>query len=407
MADARGSRACGYPALLERPPDVAARRELPGNQRSGVAYVVQQNELAPDKIEIFQRDTLGQHTTMLVGLAVEANRVANTVISDSNANRTISNVVRRLAEDGQIQIGVALQPRTIVDGLVATHLLVRAAGTDGAISFQHQLFQEWYAAAEVEELMLQAAAGDAKARKRLREDVLNWPAWEESILFACDRVSRASDRGVRAVAAAVEDALRIDPILAAAMLDRAADAVWLRVQELVMRFVDRWHTPGKVDRAVRFMVASGKPEFADRIWPLVSNADDQLQFKTFQASDRFRPRVLGPECDARLRALPAPQRKGFDGMELAATLAADDPDPEVVVAVVESLAFRRGDRQVDRVMQVAPDAVWKALGKESYPYHLADSRLDARLAAERSASRAVEPDPVRLLGRIAEERPAK
>ncbi|HSL03360.1 MAG TPA: hypothetical protein VK901_07465, partial [Nitrospiraceae bacterium] len=42
---------------------------------------------------------------------------------------------------------------TSLGGLVRVHLLVRAAGTDGAIEFQHQLFQEWYAAAEVEELM--------------------------------------------------------------------------------------------------------------------------------------------------------------------------------------------------------------------------------------------------------------
>ena len=218
---------------------------------------------APDKIERLQRDTLGHYTTMLVGLAVEANRTANTVISDSNANRTISTIVRRLSEDGQV--GAAPQPRAIIDGLVGAHLLVRSAGADGAVSFQHQLFQEWYAAAEVEKLMLHASAGDAVARKRLREEILNWPSWEESILFACDRLSRADETGVQAVAAAIGDTLAIDPMLAGAMLDRATEAVWLRVRERVLRFVDRWHTPGKVDRAARFMVASGKPEFADRI----------------------------------------------------------------------------------------------------------------------------------------------
>jgi hypothetical protein len=406
----------GIPLYLNALLTLAPGASFPVTKEAVLRMFVQQNESAPDKIEILQRDTLGQHMTMLVGLAVEANRAANTVISDSNANRTISNIVRQLSEEGQIQIGSAPQPRAIVDGLVGAHLLVRAVGTDGAVSFQHQLFQEWYAASEVEELMLQAAVGAAKAQKRLREDILNWPAWEESILFACDRLSRAGELGVRAVAAAVEDTLGIDPILAGAMLDRAADAVWLRVRERVLRFIDRWHTPGKVDRAVRFMVASGKPEFADYLWPLASNADDQIQFETFRASDRFRPGVLGPECEARLRALPAPRRKlalsqiasnsGFDGMELAATLAADDPDPEVVVDVVESLAFRRGDRQVNRIMQAAPDASWKALGKVGYPYHLTDPKLDARLAAEREAARATELDPVHLIGRIAHEKPA-
>jgi hypothetical protein len=397
-------------ALLMLPPGAS----FPETKEAVLRMFVQQNESAPDRVERLQRDTLGQHTIMMVGLAVEANRTANTVISNTIANRTISNIVRRLSDEGQI--GAAPQPRAIVDGLVGAHLLLRSAGPDGAVSFQHQLFQEWYAAAEVEKLMLRAAAGDAEARKRLREEILNWPSWEESILFACDRLSRADQTGVHAVATAIDHTLGIDPILAAAMLERAAGAVWLRVRERVLRFVKRWHTPGTFDRAVRFMVASGKPEFADLIWPLAANTDDQIQFETFRAADRFHPGVLGPDQEARLRSLPAPKRKlalseiasnsGFDGMELVARLAADDPDPDVVVAVVESLAFRRGDRQVNRIMQAAPDPAWKALGKESYPYHLTDPRLDARLAAERSAARAAETEPVRLLGRIADEKPA-
>ncbi|MGD1038118.1 MAG: hypothetical protein ABR878_13255 [Roseiarcus sp.] len=397
-------------ALLTLPPDAA----FPETKEAVLRMFARHNETAPDKFERLQRDTLGQHTVMLTGLAVEANRSADTVISDANANRTISTIVRRLSEDGQI--GAAPQPRVIVDGLVGAHLLVRSAGANGAVSFQHQLFQEWYAAAEVEDLMVKAAAGDADARKTLREDVLDRPSWEESILFACDRLSRADADGAQAVAAAVDEMLGIDPLLAAEMLDRAADAVWQRLRDRVLRFIGRWQTPGVFDRAVRFMVASGKPEFAEMIWPLASNTDDQIQFETFRAADRFHPGVLGADREARLRALPAPQRmlalseiatnSGFDGMELAATLAATDPDPEVVVTVVEALAFRRGDRHVNRIMQAAPDGVWKALGKRSYPYHLTDTQLDARLATEREEARSAETDPLRLLGRIAEEKPA-
>jgi len=403
----------GIPLYLNALLTLPSGASFPETKEAVLRMFVQQNESAPDKIERLQRDALGQHRAMLVGLAIEANRTANTVVSDSHANRTISSIVRQLSEEGQI--GGAPQPRAILEGLAAAHLLVRSAGSDGAIRFQHQLFQEWYGAAEVEKLMLQAAAGDTAAHKRLREEILNWPSWEESILFACDRLSRSDETGVQAVAASIEDTLGIDPILAGAMLDRAADAVWLRVRERVLRFVRRWHTPSTFDRAVRFMVATGKPEFADLIWPLASNTDDQIQFETFRASDRFRPGVLGQEREPRLRALPVRQRKlalseiasnsGFDGMELAASLAADDPEPEIVVAVVESLAFRRGDRQVNRIMQAASDATWKALGKESYPYHLTDAQLDTRLAAERAAARAAETEPVRLLGCIADEKP--
>ena len=397
-------------ALLTLEPDAA----FPETKEAVLRMFVRHDEAAPDKVERLRRDALGQHTVMLIELAVEANRSANTVISNTNANRTISTILRQLSEDGQI--GAPPHPHVIIDGLVDAHLLVRSPGANGAVSFQHQLFQEWYAASEVEDLMMSAVAGDADARKKLREGVLDQPSWEESILFACDRLSRAGEDGVRAVAAAVEETLGIDPLLAAAMLDRAEDAVWHCLRGRVLAFIGRWHTPGTFDRAVRFMVASGKPEFAKTIWPLAASADDQIQFATFRAADRFHPGVLGADREARLRALPTPQRRsalseiasnsGLDGMELAATLAVTDPDPEVVVQVVESLAFRRGDRHVNRVMQAAPDSVWKALGKESYPDHFTDAHLNARLAAEREAARNAETDLLHLLYRIAEEKPA-
>jgi hypothetical protein len=170
-------------ALLGLPPGAP----FPETKEAVLRMFVEHNEVAPERIERLRRDTVGQHTAMLVGLAVEATQNANTVVSDTDANRIISHVVRVLADDGQIQIGGAPQPRDIVNGLVSAHLLMRAVGIDGSVRFQHQLFQEWYAAEEVEALMVSAAAGGADARRRLREEILNWPSWEESILFACDR----------------------------------------------------------------------------------------------------------------------------------------------------------------------------------------------------------------------------
>lgn len=117
--------------------------EFPVTKEAVLRMFVQQNESAPEKVERLQRDTLGEHNAFLIGLAVEASRGANTIVSSTSANRIISEVTKYLIASGQI--GSAPQPRAIVDGLVAAHLLVRSAGTDGAVSFQHQLFQDWYA----------------------------------------------------------------------------------------------------------------------------------------------------------------------------------------------------------------------------------------------------------------------
>jgi hypothetical protein len=86
------------------------------------------------------------------------------------------------------QISAAPQPTQVLDVLVSQHTLVRLGG--GVLSFQHQQFQEWYASIEVEHMMRDAATGDAAAVKRLRAEFLDNRAWEESILFACERLAR-------------------------------------------------------------------------------------------------------------------------------------------------------------------------------------------------------------------------
>lgn len=387
--------------------------EFPVTKEAVLRMFVHQNESAPEKVERLQRDAAGQHKAFLIGLAVEAIRGANTIVADTSANRIISDVTKCLIAAGQI--GSAPQPRAIVDGLVAAHLLVRSTGIDGAVSFQHQLFQDWYASLEVGRVMLEASAGDADALNVLREQMLNWPSWEDSVLFACDRVSREGEEGVRSVAVAINEALKIDPVLAAVMLERADDLVWRKVRDEVLAFVERWHRPGELDRAVRFMVASGKPDFARAIWPFVSSTERQTQFGLFGLIDRFHPSVLGVDCAIQLGQMPTAQRliafpeiarnSGFDGLELAVELAASDPDPEVVAAVVKALAFRRADRHVNLILEAASDTVWEVVAHEGFPEHLTDVQLDARLMALRGAARKADATPGQLLDWILQESP--
>ena len=258
--------------------------------------------------------------------------------------------------------------------------------------------------------MVLASQGDAAARDRLRSEILDWPSWEESILFACDRLSRADAAGAQAVALAIEKTLGIDPILAADMIYRAAPAAWSHIADRMVRFARRWHVPGTVDQAVRFMLTSGRPEFASLLWPLISNADDQVHLEALRGAERFRPAVLGPDPEAMLRYLPDAVRKnvlseiasnsGFDGMELAATVAAQDSNTDVVVAVIQALEFRRADRLVNRILASVSDDVWRALGEDGYPEELTDGALNTRLAAEREKVAAQKNDPARVLLRL-------
>src|SRR5262249_40947803 len=145
---------------------------------------------------------------------------------------------------------------------------------------------------------------DAVARQKLRVEVLNWPAWEESVLFACERLAREDASGAQAVASAIRDALAIDPMLAAEMIFRSTAEVWAILSADVIAFPARWHTAGKADRAARFMMTTGRPEFAQQIWPLISNPDSQIHLTALRLAARFRPSVLGDDPERGIAALP-------------------------------------------------------------------------------------------------------
>ncbi|MBO7941774.1 hypothetical protein JTP77_038655, partial [Streptomyces sp. S9] len=111
------------------------------------------------------------------------------------------------------------------------------------------------------------AAGDHLAAEQLAIEFLNVRSWEESILFACERMAAYPGDDLDTVAATVVRCLSIDPMLAAELIFRAP-AIWSRVEHTVIEFFQRWHEEGTVDRAIGFIVSSGRPEFAEVLWPL-------------------------------------------------------------------------------------------------------------------------------------------
>lgn len=334
---------------------------FPQTKEAILKSFIAQQEAIPDKAAVLQKELLGFQKNMLIELAVDANKAATTTLSDEDARRAISKAMTALIADQQL--AAPFQPPTVLDVLVNTHSLIRSSAAAGSVSFQHQQFQEWYASFEVERMMLNAAQGNADALKELKTVVLNWSAWEESVLFACERLSRENAAGAEAVAAAIIATLGIDPMLAAEMIYRSAPETWAHISDMVISFAKRWYIPGKIDRAVRFMITSGRPEFAEQIWPLVSNADNQIHLRALRTARRFRPSVLGPDAAKQLATLPEEIRRhvvaeigshsGFDGMELATSIAKSDQSPAVVVEIIQALQFRRAERHVADILQTA------------------------------------------------------
>lgn len=359
---------------------------MPTTKDEVLGLFVKKHEEVPERAEVFSSQLLGCHRQMLVGLAVEATKVTNTLIRDFRARSIVSQVEDRLVETGQITDRP--QPQDVLDILVNQHTLIRASA-DGGVSFQHQQFQEWYASFEVERLILSAADSNEEEGKKLKAEILNMPAWEEPIFFACERLSRKNPVGARAVADTVIQTLSIDPILAAEIIYRGSPEVWDLIKNEILDFVCRWHKPDKVDQAVSFIITTGRQEFSSIIWPLITNSDTQIYLRAFRAARRFRPSVLGLNINERISNLPEQTRKnvlsgiayesGMDGIELATNLTKSDPSVIVQSSVIESLLFRRADRFATDIMKVALDGVWPVLARKNYDEFFSDPMIASRM----------------------------
>ena len=373
--------------------DLPEGRPFPTTKEEVLRQFVAVHEEDYQKAEALGQVTHGEHQRYLASIGAIATHAANTIVVEATARSTISDTGEALVAEGQI--AAKSEPHEVLEAFVRHHVLIHVDEPAG-YSFQHQQFQEWYASHFVEQLMRESVCND-RSRDTLKVDVLDQRAWEEPILFACERLARGDEAQQEACGAAILTAFCVDPILTAEMIDRSTDAVWQRVGPSVLDFVERWHAPGKVDRAVCFMITSGREEFLEYIWPLITHEDDQIHLTALRAGRRFRPSLLGNQGADRIATLPPELRQhvlgeiadnsGMDGLDLVATVARADPVAEVKASVVEALAFRRADRHVVDVLQDAADDIFDRLVPGGLIDHVVEASVKARLAAARERRR--------------------
>jgi hypothetical protein len=372
-------------ALLSLPED----EPFPTTKEQVLRHFVAVHETEARRAEVLRAVAHGLQQDYLDGLAVFATRTANTAIADSSARRSIFETAALLVANGQITIKP--QPDAVLDVLVSNHVLMRAGDTPG-YSFQHQQFQEWYASHSVERRIMAAVADPAEC-EALKAEIFDFPAWEEPILFAVERLARGDKPQKVACGKTILAAFEVDPILAAEMIFRSTEEVWAPIADRIRELVTRWHAPGKVDRAARFMLTSGRPEFSDLVWPLITHENEQISLEALRNCRRFRPSIFGKDAEQKLKGLPPKVRavllaeiashSGIDGIDIATAIARDDPDPEVQASVVEELAFRRADRHVAEVLQKAGDKTFDLIARMGLVDKVTDEHVRKGLGAAR------------------------
>lgn len=355
------------------------------------------------------REELEDMTFRYLDALASAMQEEQQVLLEAEQARTIvSKIGQVLLKQGQI--GAAPKPGRVLEILSDLHLLERPG--DGAmIQFQHQQIQEWFASRDLEEQVRSAAFGDETALTWLRSTVLNWRHWDETVLFAVERISGSDTAdALRLLTLLVNETLRLDPEFAGAIIARVSNSFWAIVGPAIFDFAVAWLKLGAVDRAVDFMIATGRPEFADFVWPLITDPNSQIHFRVRRTGNGFRPSVLGADAAKRIAdASPAVRSHilqelasngGMDGIELATLVAEHDADPEVRFQTFSALEFRSASRHAVRLLKSSDDNVWDLIANRGYWDGIDNLEVVSRLKTISEARRAALTDPIAVLNTL-------
>ena len=335
---------------------------------------------ARDDKEVFTEELHNCHHHYMIALSVEMLKAGATTLEETHARRVISQESKCLKGTGRIE--TLSEPSEILLLLTTHHLLIyRKDGNQW--QFQHQQFQEWYASRYVEDVIIGVDKGEATDHKGLSDPILNIPLWEESLLFAVERLSQQEEHR-DALSKVVINALKIDPLLSAEIIYRVDDIVWSHVKELVIGYIERWHTEGKVDRALAFMIASNKPEFSDQIWPLIAHEDQQIRLGALRSFHPFRVSCLGEELPKKLKTYPEDIRKdilleiayygGIEGLEIATDIAVNDSSFTVRIGVLDAV-YHYSERHTQQLLENASPEVCTAFFRRITPYEIEDDGI--------------------------------
>ena len=306
----------------------------------------------------------GRQTDYLEALATEMTRRGTVALSEAETRAVFATVAKDLAADGQIEPVAA---PAVIANLTAHHLLERVEHPETAFQFEHQQFQEYYAALEVRARLLDLPDHDPEAVARFTADYVNNPAWSEQLRLIADSLGdrsgeeRTDERYLRSGVKLVRMALNVDPVFAGELARLCGAAVWNEVRaeaENRFRAVHALPDENYQDLAITAMVASGAGDFQDIILPLMSDPDRRTRRSVYWSWADFHLSSLGPDWRQRVSGWSEEARADFvsellyqrvDG-EIAAFAVADD-GAAVKKAAVSALMWTGSDDALTSVLE--------------------------------------------------------
>ena len=380
-----------------------AGAEIPSTKFGVLAEVLRLHEQRGEHRNMLQTAPIsGRQTNYLKALATEMTRRGTVALSEADTRAVVAAVAKELADDGQIEPAGA---PTVVAILTAHHLLERIEYPETLFQFEHQQFQEYYAALDVAEQLLNLPDHDREAADRFTADYVNIPVWAEQLRMIAETLSDCSgkegidERSIHSGVSLVNMALSVDLVFAGELARLCGAAVWNEVRVAVgdrCRAVHAISDENYRDLAIAAMIASGAGDFQDIILPLLSDPDRRTRLSTYWLSPDIHLSSLGSDWRERARTWSEEVRADFvselihhrvDG-EIAAFAVADN-SAAVKKAAASALMWTGSDDALTSVIESMDAAAFKETALE----HLKDMPAAPRFKAVAAAREFVENAP--------------
>jgi hypothetical protein len=349
-----------------------AGRALPPTKVGIIDSVIRLMEETVEHCNELRRPPLnGNATAYLSELAVHLTASGDVTISEMEA-RSVCNLASRALRTEE-QVTQESEPGEVLDALCSHHVLEKIDYPASSYRFEHQQFQEFYAALSLDRALISVLReGEGRGFEFVR-DFVNVVSWGESLRMIAEKLGSTSndisnqptalDRGKKLV----ELAMEVDLVFASDLARLAGDVISREVASDLGHRIREWYNVSDQNHrecALAAMFAGGSTDFNDVLIPLLTNVDGQVRLATYRAWPEFHFSTLSRDWQSIVAGWKEDARIDFVSeitinharTEVAEYFSTSDPCVAVRIKAIEALSWIGASDQVKRALENLPKA---------------------------------------------------
>ena len=372
----------------------ASGKPIPPTKMGVLAAMMNLIDQGDEYRDHLQRVPLGGHASdYLATIAIQMTARGDNTVQEEDARSILRSVSIGLRDRGQIEN--IPEPADILNALVDHHVVERLDYYPVTFRFEHQQFQEFYAAKMLEKQLWELADKNLNERRKFAKEFVDIPTWEEPLRMVAEEIGtlnpeRIDSDALRAGKLLVEIALTVDPIFAADLSRLCGRSVWTHVRKVVGERLRLWYQVDDENHqqcALAGMLATGSDDFIDILLPLLTSDDEHIRLSTYRAGSVFHLSSLGADWHGVVRGWKEQFRIEFIhelthnrwNSEIADAFALHDPSQDVRVQAIETLSWAGSEYNVARLLEAQDDETFERvvqkLAVETIPLSLRERVL--------------------------------